>query len=324
MQIQPSDHIVKENSSPLRLLFVDDNPLDLQALLNELSNDFEVIFSTSAQEAIFYANQDPAPDIILIDIHMPTMDGFQLCEVLSLSDKTKHIPKIFISSNNRISTKTKAFNLGCVDYVTKPVNAEELLMRLKIHIKLSQQSQQISQIPAFNPLTNLYNFTHYVEELQKEWATCKRYDYPLSMLHIAIDGIEEFTQKNDGLAREKCIQTVANAIRNIGSRPSDIIAHIDEFYFTILLSDSHISYSINAAKEILARIKGTPIIIPGREDPEYISVSIGVASVYPDDMTDSAVLHRHAQQALEDAQSLGGSTWSMHSEYRANEAHEAG
>ena len=323
-QISPSSVYERRNGQKLRVLFVDDNPLDLQVLLNKLSDEFEVTFSTTAKEAVFYANQHPAPDIILIDVHMPTMDGFQLCEVLSLGDKTRNIPKIFISSNNRTSVKTKAFNLGCVDYVTKPVDPIELSMRLRTHVRLNQQAIEIDNIPALNPITNLYNFNHYVEELQKEWATCKRYDYPLSMIHCAIDGLVQIPDEYGQAAREKCIKTVANGIRNVGSRPGDMVAHIDEFYFVILLSDSHISYTVNAAKEIIARIKGMPVMLFGKDDPIYVSVSIGIASVYPDDIIDSSVLHHNAQKALEEAQSLGGNTWSLFSDYRNKESEKIG
>lgn len=301
-------------NNKLRVLFVDDSPLDLQVLLSNLSDEFEVIFSLSATEAIFFAQQLPQPDIILLDIFMPDIDGFQLCRKLTEHPSTKHIPIIFLSSNTSTRIKTRAFNLGCVDFMSKPVDPVELALRIKLHTKLNRQSQEIENLPALHPVTNLYNNNYYIDEFYKEWMNCKRFDYPLTLMHCAIDDFAELTELHGHYFKQSSAQAVANVLRKIGNRPGDIVAHIDDAYFAIVLSDSHLSYSAGIAKEIIASISEAAVLIHSGGASTHITVSIGIAAIYPDDNSDYTLLHKNAEQALADAQSMGGNMWSMDSD----------
>lgn len=298
-------------NNKLRVLFVDDNPLDLQVMLANLSDEFEVIFSLSATEAIFFAQQMPQPDIILLDIFMPDIDGFQLSQKLKTNPSTKYIPIIFISSSTSTRIKTRAFNLGGVDFINKPVDPVELALRIKLHTKLNRQSQEIENLPALHPVTNLYNNNYYIDEFYKEWMNCKRFDYPLTLMHCAIDHFAELIKLHGNYFKQTAALAVANVLRRIGNRPGDIVAHIDDGYFAIVLSDSHLSYSASIAKEIIASLTEVDVLLEPNGSSTHITISIGIAAIYPDDNSDYSLLHKKAEQALAFAQSLGGNMWSM-------------
>lgn len=308
MQLKDQTHITQRK---LKILFVDDNPLDLQIILNQLSDKYEVTFATNGVEAMFHAAQNPQPDILLIDIHMPNMNGFELCKKLSENSATSNIPIIFITANTSIKTKTRAFDVGCVDYVNKPIDINELILRINNHVKLSRQAHTIDILSTLHPLTNICNYHKYVEELTTEWATCKRYDYPLSLLHCQID---DFEQTVSAIASEyvtKTIQIIANALRDIGNRPGDSVAHIDTDTFAIVLSDSKISHAVNCAKEIVTKVSALNIILrPGRA-PLKVTVSVGVSSVFPEENISTGDLHVQAGNALIEAREMGGNTWKL-------------
>ena len=125
------------------ILIVDDLPQNLK-LLSELmkDNNYYVRPVTSGKLALLAAQAIP-PDLILLDINMPVMDGFETCEQLKTLEKTKHIPIIFLSANTESDAIVKGFELGAVDYITKPFKATEVLLRVKTHLELKFSKETI-------------------------------------------------------------------------------------------------------------------------------------------------------------------------------------
>jgi DNA-binding response OmpR family regulator len=117
------------------ILVVDDTPLNLLLLVDILSKDgYEVIPVNSGKLALAAVKNNP-PDLILLDIMMPDMDGYEVCQALKEDEFTKDIPIIFISALDQISDKIKAFNAGGIDYIVKPLKPKEVLARVKTHLE---------------------------------------------------------------------------------------------------------------------------------------------------------------------------------------------
>ena len=127
------------------ILLVDDNPTNLAVLSEYLSADgFEILVSQDGESAIWQAEHEH-PDMILLDILMPGLDGFETCRRLKSQSTTRHIPVIFMTALTDTPNKIHGFNLGGVDYITKPLQPEEVLARVNVHITLQQQQRQIQQ-----------------------------------------------------------------------------------------------------------------------------------------------------------------------------------
>ncbi len=138
-----SRHQPEEESVLDEVLIVDDNPENLQVLGNILSEkDLSVSFATNGQEAIEAAEFEP-PDMILLDISMPGMDGYEVCRKLKQSEKTRGIPVIFLTAKAGSEHVIKGFEAGAVDYVTKPFNSYELLSRVMTHLELKRSQDLI-------------------------------------------------------------------------------------------------------------------------------------------------------------------------------------
>ncbi|BAP55663.1 response regulator receiver protein [Thioploca ingrica] len=128
-----------------QILIVDDNPHNLQVLGNTLkSNGYYPLFAKSAHQA-FKVLQEKKPQLILLDIMMPEIDGFEVCQRLKADDNTKDIPIIFLTAYADKETIIQGFQLGAVDYVTKPFNTEELITRIQTHLKLKTTEEQLKQ-----------------------------------------------------------------------------------------------------------------------------------------------------------------------------------
>lgn len=119
-----------------RLLIVDDAPENIQPLISTLKDDFAIQVAKNGEDAIKIAKQEPQPDIILLDIMMPEMDGYQVCKILKSDNLTKDIPIIFVTILDESDDEEKGLKLGAVDYITKPINPQLVRARVNNHLEL--------------------------------------------------------------------------------------------------------------------------------------------------------------------------------------------
>ncbi len=136
--------MVMSESSPI-ILIVDDVPSNLDILGEILKPYFRINCATSGQKAISMAQKDPQPDLILLDVMMPEMDGFSVCRELKDSARTRHIPVIFVTAMNESANEETGFAVGGVDYLTKPVCPQIVLARVRTHLQLHRQQQILEE-----------------------------------------------------------------------------------------------------------------------------------------------------------------------------------
>ncbi|MCG8614850.1 MAG: response regulator [Desulfobacterales bacterium] len=122
---------------PYRILIVDDDKLNIQILTELLHQDYQIIAAKSGPKALKAAVGPNPPDLILMDIIMPDMDGYEVCKHLKENEATQHIPVIFVTAISEAMDKAKAFDMGGVDYVTKPFTPSAVKARIRTHIQLS-------------------------------------------------------------------------------------------------------------------------------------------------------------------------------------------
>ena len=126
-----------------RVLIVDDIPENIQLLLSTLKNDFAILVATSGEKALELSIKEPQPDIILLDIMMPGMDGYEVCKRLKADELTKDIPVIFVTALNESEDEEKGLSLGAVDYITKPINPGLVKARVSNHIELKRHRDNL-------------------------------------------------------------------------------------------------------------------------------------------------------------------------------------
>jgi len=131
------------NSKPL-VLIVDDNPQNLQVIGGILKKDYRIAMATEGQQAI-ESLELIEPDLLLLDIMMPGMDGYELCREIKKNELKREIPVIFVTAKKESKDLVKGFEYGAVDYITKPINSSELLVRVKNHISLKRAKDKLSR-----------------------------------------------------------------------------------------------------------------------------------------------------------------------------------
>lgn len=129
----------------IRILAIDDEEIYLHAIVGLLSKTYKIIIALNGNEGLKIAKSDPAPDLILLDVMMPDMGGFEVCRKLKNDPVTKHIPVIFLSALDEVENKTRGFDLGGVDYITKPFQGEEVLARVKTHVEIQDLHHKLAE-----------------------------------------------------------------------------------------------------------------------------------------------------------------------------------
>jgi len=132
-----------EGTKKTKVLIVDDTPENIQVLMGTLQDQYAIVAAINGEKALKLAVAEPQPDLILLDIMMPAMDGFEVCQRLKSNTATREIPVIFLSALDDTVNKVKGFSVGAVDYISKPFHPEEVLVRVNTHLTIHRLSQEV-------------------------------------------------------------------------------------------------------------------------------------------------------------------------------------
>ncbi|MEM8831203.1 MAG: diguanylate cyclase [Cyanobacteria bacterium P01_G01_bin.19] len=277
------------------ILIVDDCLDNVELLATILVNcGYKVLTSDRGTLAIEQAKND-TPDLILLDICMPELNGLEFCQILKEDPRTQNIPIIFLSALQETETKAQAFKLGGDDYITKPFNIEEVLIRvenqlkkyrwqseLKAHnIRLEQENLQLNRLATVDSLTNIANRHYFEEFLSREWYRGIREQFSLSLILADIDYFKLYNDRFGHRAGDLCLQKVAGAISNTIKRPADLVARYGGEEFAIILPQTPANNALHLAEKIRLEVKRLNLAHPESCTADIVSLSLGVASVVP-------------------------------------------
>lgn len=133
------------NTGKPKILLVDDTPENLQILVATLKDDYRLLVAPSGEKALVLAGRDPSPDMILLDVMMPGIDGYQVCERIKQTSATRDIPVIFVTALNEAGDEERGLGLGAVDYITKPISPSIVRARVKTHLALRHSMEELQQ-----------------------------------------------------------------------------------------------------------------------------------------------------------------------------------
>ena len=135
-----------DNTNKQKILIVDDTPENIQILMETLKDDYKIVAAINGEKALKMAEMIPLPDIILLDIMMPGMDGYEVCNRLKDNEKTRYIPVVFITALSEEEDEAKGLALGAVDYIAKPINPELVKARVRNHLELKDYRDHLEKL----------------------------------------------------------------------------------------------------------------------------------------------------------------------------------
>ena len=316
-----------------KVLVVDDHPDSLELLSTILTiQKYEVETSEDGISAIQAAKIRP-PDVVLLDVNMSSMDGFEVCQQLRANSITAEIPVIFISASNEPFDKVKAFKEGGNDYITKPFNIDEvivrvenqlqicrlkaelqrknarleqeLLMRESIEKKLLDLNEQLSKLAAVDGLTQIANRRTFDDFFTREWQRGQRDKQPLSLIICDIDYFKLYNDNFGHLLGDICLKKVAKTIANTVMRPADLVARYGGEEFAVILPQTPAHNALQVAKAIGQEIEKLAIPHPKSQVSDYLSLSLGVSCAIPQPKYTKKQLLVAADKALYQAKKQG-------------------
>ena len=286
-----------------RLLVVDDQPINIQMLYQIFHDDYDVFMATSGQEALAFCQRNP-PDLILLDVVMPGLDGHEVCRRLKADEATLDIPVLFITAQTSLDDETRAFEVGGVDFITKPVVPATVRARVKTHLALKVQGDLLRALVFIDGLTGVANRRRFDETLQAEWRRCRRSNLPLTVLMIDIDHFKSYNDHYGHQAGDTCLQTVATTLKRAFGRSHDLVARYGGEEFVCLMPECDTVAGHNKAEELCVAVRALGIQ-HATAVADVVSVSIGIATAVPTDGQTPADLLLGADKALYSAKSAG-------------------
>jgi diguanylate cyclase (GGDEF)-like protein len=268
------------SQQPSTVLVVDDTVSSLDLVKTMLAHEHQVLTATDAMAAMRIALREE-PDLILLDIRMPGIDGYQLCINLKADPVTREIPVIFVTAMDEEREEAKGLELGAIDYITKPLSGPILKARVRNHIDLKRQRDQLRRLSAVDGLTGLANRRAFGEAFEKEWRSAIRRGNSISLLMTDIDDFKQFNDAYGHLAGDECLRRVAKALGEAALRPADMVARYGGEEFVILLPDTGGNEAALVADRVLLSVRRLAIPHEHSRGWQFISLSMGLASARP-------------------------------------------
>jgi len=287
-----------------RILIVDDEKINCVVLIS-LLEDYSTTIALSGEQAIQRALSDQPPDLILLDVIMPGIDGYEVCRVLKENKRTKHIPIIFITVKATEAEEAKGLNLGAVDYISKPFSPSIVLARVSNHLELKRQRDLLERLHITDALTGIANRRRFDLSLEHEWKRAIRMQGCISLIMIDIDFFKQFNDIYGHAAGDDCLQKVARALDKVSEREIDLVARYGGEEFVAVLPGTDIEGAMTVAKTMKDCIIALKIPHQGTSIGECISISLGVSSNSNNDIEAPQVLLKKADEALYKAKKNG-------------------
>lgn len=283
------------------ILAIDDTIENLD-LLKEMLEEYDVIDTTNGKDGIALAKQQKI-DLILLDIIMPDINGYEVCKILKNSEKTRHIPIIFLTGQHNEQSIEKAYDLGASDYVTKPFLPGELLARVKKELRIQNLIEKLEKQASKDILTNLYNRRFFYESSAKAIEYAKRNSRLLSIIILDIDHFKHVNDTYGHAAGDDVLKALASTMQHL-QRKSDIIARIGGEEFTVLLPDTSREQAIEIAQRLRETIEKVQVQLKDGSFLQF-TVSLGASSIRTDRENDIEPALLRADRALYRAKKSG-------------------
>ncbi|MFA7240346.1 MAG: PleD family two-component system response regulator [Sulfuricellaceae bacterium] len=296
---------MQHENKPL-ILIVDDTPTNIQVLAETLRTDYRVKVATSGKAALAIANHpDSRPDLILLDVMMPEMDGYEVCRRLKQESATQGIPVIFVTAKGDVTDEEHGLRLGAMDYIVKPFHLAIVRARVQNHINLKMKTDQLESLALIDGLTGIPNRRRFDEALGHEWKRALRNGTPLVLIMADIDHFKAYNDNYGHGAGDQCLKAVAKALANSLERPSDILARYGGEEFAAVLPDTDAEGARLLAERLRANVAA--LTLPHRFSSvvDHVTISVGYTSLEPTHDQSPLALLQLADKMLYQAKEQG-------------------
>ena len=299
-----------DNSPRGRILVVDDNADNIEIIATRLRfRGYDMEQAVDGEQALAQVHENP-PDLILLDVMLPDIDGYEISRRIKGDPKLPFIPIILVTARDSTQDKVAGLDAGADDYLTKPINFPELEARVRSMLRIKRlqdelevKNRELERLSISDGLTGLFNHKHIHGLLQEEF---ERVDRTKERLSVAMFDLDRFKSVNDTYghqAGDRVLEELAEILRE-SAREIDRLGRYGGEEFMVILPDTGIEDATVFVERVRREVARRPFHV-GQDEPLHMTISCGVASYPYDNVHDAATLVRLADQALYAAKAGG-------------------
>ncbi|HYY15552.1 MAG TPA: diguanylate cyclase, partial [Gammaproteobacteria bacterium] len=294
-----------------KILVIDDTPANIQILHAVLRNAHTIFFATSGRDGIGMAQRE-APDLILLDIMMPEMDGYEVCAELKSDPRTSQIPVIFITAMGSEEDEAKGLACGAVDYITKPISPPIVQARVRSHLELKRhrdaleelthelekKNRELAMLAMKDGLTGLANRRSFNEVLDAEINRARRSRRYLSLILCDVDFFKSYNDHYGHVAGDGCLQAIGELLLATFKRASDLPARYGGEEFAVILPDIEPADAVQLAERLRQEMAVRNIPHAFSAAAPHVTLSFGVVGAKASRERNAAWYVNEADKAL--------------------------
>jgi len=263
-----------------KVLIIDDEKTNLKILSSILKDEVEVILAKDGETGLLKAKESK-PDLILLDVVMPILNGFEVIEKLKNEETTSNIPVIFVTGQLDVQQEEKGLELGACDYIQKPFHVEILKARVRLHLRMAKQRDLLEKLANIDPLTSVANRRLYDQTFTSLWNKAIKQQSVFSLVVIDIDDFKKYNDFFGHAAGDRALEKVATAIADNLSNQGDFIARYGGEEFVALLPNTSSIDAKKTMEDCLEAVEKLKIYHDPSTEHEFLTISLGGVSYLP-------------------------------------------
>ncbi|UOA06973.1 diguanylate cyclase domain-containing protein [Methylobacter sp. S3L5C] len=288
------------------ILIVDDIPDNIKILAEALRSDYRIKVANNGHDALDLAER-VQPDLILLDIMMPDMDGFETCRRLKENAKTRKIAVIFVTAMSGETDAERGLNLGAVDYIIKPFVIPVAKARIRNHLLIKQQADLLDSRALLDALTLIPNRRCFDETFAAAWQQASQDKTPLSLAIIEVDDFKHYNDRYGHGIGDSCLKKLATVLTNSQNQPGDLSARLDGNAFALILPNTDSTAARQITEGLRECIQNMGMAHAESKAGAVVTISVGVATqMAMPTYSSSQELYEAANNALHTATANGG------------------
>lgn len=286
------------------ILVIDDEKANLKILSELFKSKVNIILAKNGTQGIEKIIKFK-PDLILLDIIMPGMSGFDVITQLKSNEETSAIPVIFITGLTDVVDESKGLALGACDYIQKPFHLDIVRARVNLHLKLAEQRMQLKLLANLDSLTGIPNRRKFYEMFDLEWRKSVRDKTPLSQVMIDIDYFKQYNDQHGHAAGDEALKIVAQVISKQLRRPCDFVARYGGEEFAVLLPNTPAQDAFRLMESCRQAVEDLKIEHEKNTVSQYLTISVGGVNCFPTQAMCSVATFKLADDMLYKAKGEG-------------------
>lgn len=268
---------VTDTDPPPRILVIDDDPGVLLTLRPALDGLGTQSFASRGSDAVRRIGE-VQPDVVLLDSDLPAATSFRIFETLRADPELADVPVLLVIRHGEQDVEPSAFDVGAVDFITRPVRPAIVALRVQTLLRLKAASDRLRRHAAIDPLTGLANRRAFDEIFEREWRRCQRSGLPISLLELDVDCFQRFNHHHGHSKGDHCLVAVAGALRGCVHRPFDVLARSGGQEFLVLLPETDARGALLVGRRILSTLAAMTLSHATSDVASHVTVSIGASS----------------------------------------------